>query len=316
MINTKSPDIKIASKIGSKFLQTKNISIKPIGEGSNNKNFLVKSKEKEVVIKLSLAHKEYQAYPNYKKEKWCIEKSSKIGVPGPSVLAVGKSQGRAYMVETFVQGINGKKLRNKNKLRVYYKLGQYTKLIHSVKKVSGFGENLINPRQEIFSGSWQKYLNYNIKSLTNKDKLLKLKILTFNQSKKVRLIFQDIKKQKYKFGLSHGDISIWNTLVEKSGKVNLLDWGSAEVHTIPHFDFINVLNYQMKRSKPNYKEFNKFIKGYGMSQKKFKLLKPELLKLMLLISFDKLRWAIDKNPAKVKSFSKKAKKMLKINNVV
>lgn len=309
-MTTKLSDVKIASKIASEFLNTNEISIKSVGEGSNNKNYLAKSKDKEIVIKLSFDHKEYKAFQDYVKEKWCIEKSSEKGVPGPVVLGLGRSQERAYMIETFVPGINGKKL--KNKLHAYYELGRYTKFIHSIK-VSGFGENLTNAKRGIFTGSWKKYLDYNIKSLTNNDKLIKLKVLTKEQSEEVKKIFKNIKKQKYTFGLNHGDVSIWNTLVEKSGKVNLLDWGSAEVHIIPHLDFIHVVRCQMESGKPNDKEFGEFIKGYGMSQKEFKLLKPELLKLMLLISFDKLRWAIDRNPIKIKEFSKRAKRMLKLN---
>lgn len=101
--------------------------------------------------------------------------------------------------------------------------------------------------------------------------------------------------------------------MEKSGKVNLLDWGSAEVHIIPHYDFIHVLRCQMEQGKPSSKELSEFIKGYGMSKKGFEFLKPELIKLMLLISFDKLRWAIDRNPIKIKEFSKRARGMLKLN---
>ncbi|OGI65800.1 hypothetical protein A3A95_01420 [Candidatus Nomurabacteria bacterium RIFCSPLOWO2_01_FULL_39_18] len=308
----KSSDTQIALEIAKKFFNSKNILIKHIGRGSNNKNFLAISKEKEIVIKLSLPHKEYKAYQNYLKEKWCIEKSREVGIPGPSVLDVSKSQGRAYMIETFVSGKNGKKL--KSKLNLYYKLGKYTKLIHSVK-VSGFGENLTNLKRGVFTGSWQKYVNYNIKSLKNNDKLIKLKVLTQKQSKKVKEIFNNIKKEKYTFGLNHGDISVWNTLVEKSGKVNLLDWGSAEVHIIPHYDFTHILRCKIETHRPSNLEFNQFIKGYGMSQKQFGLLKPELIKLMLLISFDKLRWSIDRNPSKINKFIRIAKRMLRVNSI-
>ena len=158
-------------------------------------------------------------------------------------------------------------------------------------------------------------MNYNIKSLKNNDKLIKLKVLTQKQSKKVKEIFNNIKKEKYTFGLNHGDISVWNTLVEKSGKVNLLDWGSAEVHIIPHYDFTHILRCKIETHRPSNLEFNQFIKGYGMSQKQFGLLKPELIKLMLLISFDKLRWSIDRNPSKINKFIRIAKRMLRVNSI-
>lgn len=305
-------DIKIAKDIAFQFLKSPIIYCKSVGAGSNNKNFLVKSQGKEIVVKLSFPHKEYQAYESYLKEKWCIEQSSKKGVLGPKVFGLGKFEGRAYMIETFVSGINGKKLENK--LHIYKQLGKYTKLIHSIK-ASGFGEKLINSKAGIFRGSWQKYLDYNIKSLTKKDKLLKLKVLTLEQSKKVKELFIVLKKQKFNFGLNHGDISVWNTLVEKSGKVNLLDWGCAEVHIIPHLDFIHILRCQIESRKPTEKEFKSFLSGYGMSQKEFERIKPSILKIMLLISFDKLRWAIDRNPSQIKNFTRRARRMLKLNMI-
>ena len=122
MANLKSIDLKIASKIASKFLDSKNISIKSVGEGSNNRNFLVELKDsRQIVVKLSHAHKEYKAFEDYIKEKWCIEKSSEVGVPGPTVFTLGKFEGRAYMIENFVSGKNGNLLQNKT--HVWHELG-------------------------------------------------------------------------------------------------------------------------------------------------------------------------------------------------
>ena len=150
--NLKSTDIYIASKIAYRFLKSKNIVIKSVGEGSNNKNFLavLKDTSRKVVIKLSKAHKEYKAFGDYVKEKWCIEKSSKVGIPGPTVFALGRTQGRAYMIESFVSGKNGKQLRNK--IHIWHELGRYAKLIHSIK-VRGFGEDLIDPKRGLFKDS-------------------------------------------------------------------------------------------------------------------------------------------------------------------
>ena len=307
----KIADKKIVFEIGSKFLNTPNISVNFVGGGSANKNFSIKSKEKEIIIKISLPHKEHRALEDYKKEKWCIQKASKKGVSGPRVLGLGEFQGRAYMVQSFIPGINGKKL--KNKLKVFYNLGKYAKLIHSIK-TSGFGEKLSDPKG-IFSGSWKKYLDYNIKSLSNGDKLIKLKVFDKHQAGKVKEIFQSMKRHRYTFGLNHGDLVAWNTLVEKSGKVRLLDWEYSEAHVVPHYDFINVLRLRYPRSKPKDEEINQFIKGYGMSQKEFNLLKPEIYKLTLLICVDRLRYVIDRKsgPEKLKKYIRSVKKMLKIN---
>lgn len=63
----KISDAKIAFKIGSKFLNMKDISLKPIGHGNNNRVFLVKSKEREIVVKISLSQieKTYKKYTKY-----------------------------------------------------------------------------------------------------------------------------------------------------------------------------------------------------------------------------------------------------------
>ena len=298
---------KIAQKIAHDFLKCDTIHVSFIGEGSNNKNFLARTKEREIVIKLSFAHKEYKALEDYQKEKWCIEKSSEKGVLGPTVLSVGRAYGRAYMIETFVPGVNGKKV--KDTVAIYRVLGKYVKRIHSIN-ASGFGETLKDSKRGIFKDSWKKYLDYNIKSLTDDDKLIALKVITKEQSRSVKNVFQNLKRQKFTFGLNHGDISLANTLVDRSGKIALLDWGCAEVHIIPHFELMYLLGLQMEEGRPTTAELKAFLKGYGMSQRKFVALRVEILNLMLLNSFDKLRWAIDRNPAKIKEFSKRVKRVL------
>ena len=121
-----------------------------------------------------------------------------------------------------------------------------------------------------------------------------------------------MKKRKFTFGLNHGDISLRNTLVEESGKVNLLDWGCAEAHSVPHVDFIHVLSCQLKTGIPNDAQFQAFLRGYGMTRKEFRLLEPQCLELMLLVSFDKVRWAIERSPSNLKELIRKAKRILKL----
>ncbi|MDP3696442.1 MAG: hypothetical protein Q8R55_00230 [Candidatus Taylorbacteria bacterium] len=135
-------DIEIVSKIASEFLHEKVSSVKSLGEGSNNKNFLLETLNNKVVVKLSHEKKSHRAFQDYGKEKWCIERSSALGIPGPSVLAVGETDNNAYMIETLVFGINGKEVVG-DKTKIWQKLGEYTKLIHSTK-VTGFGENLFD----------------------------------------------------------------------------------------------------------------------------------------------------------------------------
>src|SRR6267154_1362659 len=140
--NSDPNDIAMASKIAGTFLHEVAHSARPIGEGSNNKNFLVETFPGRVVVKLSHEYKEHRALKDYQKEKWCIEQSSALGVPGPSVLSVGETGENAYMIETFVDGINGKEIEG-DKTPVWRKLGEYAKLIHSIR-VTGWGEDFFD----------------------------------------------------------------------------------------------------------------------------------------------------------------------------
>ncbi len=312
-VNTEpdSKDIEVVTKIASEFLHEEISSVRSIGEGSNNKNFLAETSQNKVVVKLSHEQKAHRAFEDYKKEQWCIEKSSALGVSGPSVLAMGEAGNSAYMIESLVPGINGKELMG-DKTKIWKRVGEYTKLIHSIN-VTGFGENLFNDTPGGQGASWQKFLDYNIDSLTSDDKLIGLGVLTLDQSQLVKDIFIGLKEKEFNFGLNHGDIAIWNTLVEPSGNVHLLDWGCAEAHIVPHFDMLHIITGNLESGSPNNDEVRAFLEGYGISETEFETMKPELNQLLLLKSFDKLRWAIDKNPSAIPEFTERAGRFVQIN---
>jgi aminoglycoside phosphotransferase (APT) family kinase protein len=302
-------DIAVASEVAAAFLQERVRSIQPIGQGSNNKNFLVEAAGQRVVVKLSDEHRRHRALQDYRKEEWCIEQSSALGVPGPSVLSVGETDGNAFMIETFVEGVNGKGIEG-DRTAIWRKLGEYARLTHSIK-VTGWGEDLVDNRPGGQRASWLKFLNDNIESLTDDDPLIGLGVLSRERSSLVRRLFEELSDKTFRFGLNHGDLSLWNTLVEPSGKVNLLDWGSAEAHIVPHFDMLYVIRHHLRDGTPTVEEMTAFRQGYGLSDEEHERLKPELDRLFLLLSFDKLRWAIDRNASRLEEYVGRAKTALR-----
>jgi aminoglycoside phosphotransferase (APT) family kinase protein len=302
-------DIAVASEVAAAFLQKRVRSIRPIGQGSNNKNFLVEAAGQRVVVKLSDEHRRHRALQDYRKEEWCIEQSSALGVPGPSVLSVGETDGNAFMIETFVEGVNGKGIEG-DRTAIWRKLGEYARLTHSIK-VTGWGEDLVDNRPGGQRASWLKFLNDNIESLTDDDPLIGLGVLSRERSSLVRRLFEELSDKTFRFGLNHGDLSLWNTLVEPSGKVNLLDWGSAEAHIVPHFDMLYVIRHHLRDGTPTVEEMTAFRQGYGLSDEEHERLKPELDRLFLLLSFDKLRWAIDRNASRLEEYVGRAKTALR-----
>src|SRR5689334_25326016 len=101
-------DSAFASEVAATFLRQRVHFVRPVGQGSNNKNFLVETADGRFVVKLSHERRRHRALQDYRKARWCIEQTSALGVPGPSVLSVGEAHGHPFMIETFVEGTTGK----------------------------------------------------------------------------------------------------------------------------------------------------------------------------------------------------------------
>ncbi len=294
--NNKS-DLEIARAVAKKFFSSdSDFTIRLLGEGDCNVNYLVENSNPKVVIKLSKPYREYKALGEYRKESWCIKKSQELGVLTPDILEVSQLDSRAYQIQTFVEGTPGADidgtsiLSQEDQLKVWHKLGEYAKKIHSIK-VTGYGETLID-ESGTFDGSWEKHVRYNINSLTEDDALRELGVLTAQDSEKILNIFTTLLEKKFIFSLCHNDIALRNTVLSPAGEVYLLDWGTARAEIVPHCDFNEILI----ASTPDTETLAVFLKGYGMTMEDFEKIRREMLELRLLNTIDTLRWAIDKSP--------------------
>jgi aminoglycoside phosphotransferase (APT) family kinase protein len=298
MVVDLSKDIQLASRITSSLLNEPLVKVAPlIGKGSVNKVFIVEAVNHKVVVRMS--HKG-KALDEYTKEAWCIEHAGARGVPVPSVISVGRCEVNAYIIQTYIAGDEGRD-SPAPKLGIWRELGKYAKLIHSIG-VRGFGLKLSEITQGNAQKSWLRYLEYNIESLTKNDPLIKLKVLTQLQSKLIKDVFANLRGREFTFGLNHGDISLKNTIVDVHGRVNLLDWGSAEAGIVPHQDLIQMLKMNMLEGDPDGEEIRAFLDGYGISLAELERMMPELESLLVLRAFDKLRWAIDWNIEELDKF--------------
>jgi aminoglycoside phosphotransferase (APT) family kinase protein len=298
MVIDLSKDIQSASRITSSLLNEPLVEVTPlIGKGSVNKVFIVETVNHKVVARMS---DRAEALEEYTKEAWCIEHAAARGIPVPSVISVGRCEGLAYIIQSYIAGDEGRD-SPAPKLGIWRELGKYAKLIHSIS-VKGFGLKLSEMTQGDARKSWLRYLKYNIESLTEDDPLIKLKVLTRPQSKVIKAVFADLKRREFTFGLNHGDISLKNTIVDVRGRVSMLDWGSAEAAIVPHHDLIQMLKMNMLEGVPSGEEIRAFLAGYGISPAELERMMPELENLLILRAFDKLRWAIDWNVEELGGF--------------
>lgn len=295
-------NLNISNQIAREFFgKQSNFTIEPLGEGSNNINYLVKG-ESKIVIKLSKPEFEYKAFSDYQKENWCLAKAQELNIPSPKVLKLGKNDSRAFLIESYIEGSPVADLDKSSlfsyeeKIKVWQKLGEYTKKINSIP-VTGWGENLVG--DGIFDGSWNRHVQYNIESLNNSDILLSMAVLNQQLSEKIKQLFQSLLEKKFTFGLCHSDIALRNAIMDPSEKVYLLDWGTARAEIVPHYE----LNEILRASKPDAKTLKSFLDGYGISQKQFKQIEPDLKVLNLLNEIDTLRWATNKRPKAVAEYT-------------
>lgn len=285
-----SDDAALASAIASGLFGEPAARTTPVvGRGTVNKVFFVESPGRKVVVRMS---DRAEASDEYAKEAWCIGRAAALGVHVPAVLEVGRRDGRAYMVETFVEGVEGRDARTP-RADIWRALGGYARLIHSVA-VPGFGLKLSEILDEGGRQAWSRHLEYNVESLNGRDALLGLRVVTPAESSAVREVFVGLRGREFDFGLNHGDLSLKNTVVGADGRVTLLDWGSAEAAAVPHHDLIELLKTGMTEGDPGGEDVRAFLDGYGISPAAYRRLMPELEALLTLRAFDKLRWALDR----------------------
>ena len=257
------------------------------GKGFVNKVFLVELKDSRLILRMNAT----ASLDEYEKEKWASDLAREMRIPTPQILRTGVFENQAYSIQEFIAGTDGRNLPG-DKRFIWKKFGEYAKRIHQIE-VGGFGLRFRDMTAGNSNEVWQKYLAYNIESLNETDKLLKLGVITPAQSKTIRGIFENLNGRDFRFGLNHGDLSLKNTIADAHGTVHLVDWGSAEASIVPHHELIQLLLIKMQENNPDDAELAAFLEGYGISENEYRQMLPDLKALSLLRAFDKLRWAID-----------------------
>lgn len=263
--------------------------------GTVNSVYRVKTTQDEWIMRLN----DEDSISQFQKEAWCIKLARSLNIPTPSVKCIGEIEATIFMVLSYQDGENG--TFHADKVSIWKGLGEYTSKIHQIS-VQGFGDRLLDNPSPTFADRWSRYLDYNISSLHPQDQLIKMAVLNPRTSSLLKSIFQELSQMTFQFGLCHGDISEKNSLVDELNRVYLLDWGSAHAHLVPHFEFLEILTWYLDKDSAH---FAAYLDAYGMSMKEFSAILPQIQHLRLLITTDKLRWALDRKPDRVPEFAKR-----------
>ena len=281
--------------------------------GAVNHVFLVRGKASGVVVRTPKEEDLQETLSGYRAEQWCMEQAHKKSIPVPRFLHIGESNGRGYMVQTLVVGHDGDSCAADRGL-VWRRLGHYAKIIHTVDiDLSGRSmvdrDNLLSERSGL-----RDQIRYNIASLGPDDELARLGVYDRSLRDDIALVFRSLESIDVKFGLSHGDLSPRNIVIDGSGTPHLLDWGCAVVAPIPHRDikemFIDLMN-DCDGGEVDMRHVYEFGEGYGVMKAEFDRLLVEVEAYLLLTSFDVVRWAIGNKPERVSQLAERARRVMK-----
>jgi aminoglycoside phosphotransferase (APT) family kinase protein len=273
-------------------------SVVPIFGGEVNQTYLVTTLSQEFVARINSKDE----FRRFQKEKWCIEQAAHLGVATSPVIDLGTYKNESFMLLEYIAGTSGMDFDNKK--HTWQTIGRYAKLIHSIP-VQGFGEGL-DDITEGTANSWVKYIDDNLHSMTDPVQFYDQEIATAEQVEYLVDGFKELKSQTYKFGLSHGDMSLRNVIIDSSNCVHLIDWGAAEAYIVPHYDLGVILTDSLNEDSD---EFREVLDGYGLGADQYQDIRDDIQTLMLLIAFDKVRWAMDRKPERLSSAKEHFHKM-------
>lgn len=115
------------------------VSVRTLGQGSNNTLDLAVGGNERVVIKLSKPHREAGALDEYRKEAWCAARARALDVATPEVLESGVFDGRVFQVQSFVEG---RAPSASQTISTWQVLGEHARRINSIP-VAGWGRTLV-----------------------------------------------------------------------------------------------------------------------------------------------------------------------------
>jgi len=177
-----------------------------------------------------------------RKESWCAGRARELGVATPEVLEFGVFDGRAFEVQSFV---DGRTPSASEAISTWQELGDYARRINSMP-VAGWGRTLVVDGR--FAESWTSHLEYNIAALRPDDELVARGFLTEASSRRLRNELERLLRRNFRFGLCHSDIALWNTLIDGSGRPWLLDRGCAASAVVPHHEINETCERQVRTS--------------------------------------------------------------------
>jgi len=230
---------------------------------------------------------------HFREEAWCLRAAARRGLAVPELVGVGTFEGVPFLVESFVEGEGGDRLRGAELWRT---LGRCAREVNRIPLDPEAPDELFGRFGRDCTASWRAHVRYNTARLAPDDPLLELGVYAPADRQRLRLCVESLEERVTEFGLAHCDLVPRNVVLPpRGGAPVLLDWGSARVGPVPHLDYLRILADDGGEGFAR-ADLAAFAEGTGVA---LEPLHATLRDLGLLSRLDLVRWALDRRPDRV-----------------
>lgn len=185
-------------------------------------------------------------------------------MPTPRILEVGHELIQfPYMIADLVPGLEA--THHPKRMEILEEMGRDAAAINSIR-TKGFGQTFDWSANKLsFNVTFKEYL-YNEFCFERKlETLVRHKMLTDKRSRAVARIFADAAKGRIRPVLNHGDLRLKNVIVSEEGRIKaIIDWEGCTSNAAPAWELSLALHDLGIDGR------TRFLKGYGLSEKKFR----------------------------------------------
>jgi hypothetical protein len=178
--------------------------IEPVPHGQCNTVYFVSPNRGDRVARFGRSG---ESLDGYYKEEWCLTATADL-IPGPDVLAIGRTGEWAFMIETRIIGALAS-TRPELGIHVWRQLGECARRLADVP-VEGHGFFLMERGRGVFRDSWTGIVEWYCDYLFDDDVVVRLGALSASQVDRAREIIADMGQWDFSPRLNHGNLALEN----------------------------------------------------------------------------------------------------------
>lgn len=229
-------------------------------------------------------------------EEWCSRAAAAVGIATPATLARAEVGAHSVIVQAYVPGSPAAA----DDLGAWRAIGRIAAALAEIDAADA-PDGLFSRFGRDLDAAWRAHLDYNLAALTADDQLLALGAYTVDQQERLRRLVDGLRRHRLTQGLSHGDLSTRNVVVDPDGAYVVLDWGSAAAGPTPWTDLELIRRWHVTAdpvSVVSPDAWRAVLDGAGWSARAAEL-EALLDELQILHVLDVIRWAIDNKPERI-----------------